>query len=80
MMRRYFLHRLGAGKPFALSEVGGYGPGNRGNDAALQTMLHDIEALQLQNVTFKCATFFLEGVWGADAKLAFLQTNAPHVA
>jgi hypothetical protein len=78
-MRAYFLHRLGTGKAFALSEVGGCDtvsdnpPKGKDNDAVVQEMLHELEALQLQNVSFKYVTIFLESKWGDDATLAFLR-------
>lgn len=78
-MHAYVLHRVGAAKPFAFSEVGGHGPSKSGNDAMLQDMLHEIESLQLRGVSFKYATLFLEGVWGVDATLAFLRPSAPPV-
>jgi hypothetical protein len=79
-MRAYFLHRVGSGKPLALSELGGWNPGPlpgqvSQNDEQLQAMLHDLEALQLQNVTFKYVTFFLDGKSGTDATLAFLRSR-----
>jgi len=72
-MRSYFLHRLGTGKAFALSEIGGHDAVEANNDAVLQDMFHQLESLQLQNVSFKYGTLFLEGVWGTDATLGFLQ-------
>jgi hypothetical protein len=39
-------------------------------------MLHEIEALQLQNISFKYVTLFLASKWGADATLAFLENQA----
>lgn len=72
-MRAYVLHRVGAAKPFAFSEVGGHGPNNVGNDAMLQDMLHEIESMQLHGVSFQYATLFLESVWGVDATLAFMR-------
>ena len=78
-MKAYFLHRVGTGKAFALSEVGGCNtvggknPNNKDNDAVLQEMLHELESLQLQNVSFKYITIFLESKWGDDATLAFLE-------
>lgn len=76
-MRAYFLHRVGTGKPFALSELGGCNPTpdphvGIGNDKQLQGMLHELEALQLQNVSFKYVTIFLDDKWGSDATLGFL--------
>lgn len=73
-MRAYFLHRVGAHKPFALSEVGGHDEAKAGNDAVLQDMLHALEALQLQNVSFRYATIFLQGPWGTDATLRFIKS------
>jgi len=84
-MRAYFLHRVGTGKPFALSELGGCNPGPSpsqgvGNDEQLQGMLHELEALQIQNITFKYVTIFLDSKWGTDATLAFLGGGQPAVA
>jgi hypothetical protein len=75
-MRAYFLHRVGANRPFAISEVGGHGAAGLGNDAVLQDMFHEMEALQLQSVSFTYVTIFLQGVWGTDATLAFLQSGS----
>lgn len=72
-MRAYFLHRVVAGKAFAIDELGGCNAAGAGNDVMLQQMLHDIEALQLQAVTFRYVTIFLQGKWGSDATLAFLK-------
>ncbi|MGB8266196.1 MAG: hypothetical protein WCE44_07750 [Candidatus Velthaea sp.] len=80
-LRAYLLHRTGAGKPFAFSEVGGHGPDDAGNDAVLEDMLHELESMQIQNVSFKYATLFLQGVWGTDATLAFLRPpDGPNLA
>ena len=77
-MRKYFLHRTGAGKPFALSEMGGCDtlPNKKGknNDAVLESMFHELEALQIQNVSFKYVTVFLASKWGDDATLEFLRS------
>jgi|GEM_PF-5804846 len=43
-----------------------------GSDAVLEDMIHELEALQLQNVSFRYATIFLQGVWGVDATLGFI--------
>lgn len=75
-MQAYFLHRVGSGKSFALSEVGGHNGSDAGNDAVLQDMLHELEALQMRSISFKYATIFLQGVWGTDATLAFLSATA----
>lgn len=77
-MRAYFLHRVGTGKTLALSELGGCNPGPNkhvgvGNDQQLQGMLHELEALQLQNISFKYVTIFLDDKYGSDATLAFLR-------
>jgi len=72
-MRAYFIHRLGTGKSFAISELGGCNAAGAGNDAVLQDMFHQLEALQLQNVSFKYVTVFLASKWGSDATLSFLQ-------
>ena len=72
-MRAYFLHRVGAAKPFALSEMGGCNAAGAGNDAVLQDMFHQVEALQLQSVSFRYLTVFLASKWGTDATLKFLQ-------
>ena len=71
-MRAYFIHRIGAGKGFGLDEVGGCNAAGAANDVVLQQMLHDLEALQMQNVSFKYATLFLASKWGTDATLGFL--------
>ena len=82
-MQAYFLQRLGAARSFALSEVGGCESSGvnaagqdvgQGNDAMLEDMLHQMEALQIRGVSFKYATLFLAGKWGSDATLAFLRT------
>lgn len=72
-MRAYFIQRLGTGKSFALSEMGGCDAAGADNDAVLQDMFHQIEALQLQNVSFKYVTVFLASKWGTDATLGFLK-------
>lgn len=79
-MTAYFLHRIGAGRPFALSEVGGCDSAGANNDAVLSDMLHELEALQLRGVSFKYATVFLASRWGTDATLAFLETANPATA
>lgn len=79
-MRAYFIHRIGAGKGFGLDEVGGTNASGTANDAVLQRMLHDIEALQIQNVSFKYATLFLANKWGSDATLAFIRPSDQAVA
>lgn len=74
-MQAYFRHRVGTGKAFAISELGGCqqrAPTPGGNDAMLRRMLHELEALDLHNVSFKYVTLFLESKWGTDATLAFL--------
>lgn len=75
-MRAYFLHRAAAGKPFGIDELGGCNASGAGNDATLQVMLHDIAALQMQNVAFKYVTIFLQSKWGKDATLAFLRPTS----
>ena len=40
----------------------------------LSAMLHELEALQLQNVEFRYVTLFLQFPWGQDAKLPFLRS------
>lgn len=75
-MRAYFLHRIGAGKGFALDEVGGCNTAGADNDAVLQQMLHYIAGLQMQNISLKYATLFLAKEWGTDATLSFLQRSA----
>jgi len=79
-MREYFLRPVARGKPFAIDEFGGalgemeenvY----RNNDLMLQAMLNEIEALELQNVTLKYGTIFLDDAkYGVDATLRFLGT------
>lgn len=71
-MRAYFLHRAGAAKPFAISETGGCTADDAGNDRQLVDMLHVMESLQIQGVSFKYLTFFLDSKWGADATFGFL--------
>jgi hypothetical protein len=77
-MRAYFLHRTGAGKPFALSEMGGCETNAAGqgtnNDAVLEQMVGELEALQSQGVSFTYVTIFLASKWGADATLRFLRS------
>jgi hypothetical protein len=72
-MRAYFLHRTGVGKPFGLSEVGGHDATGKANDSVLADMFHEIATLQLQNVSFKYLTIFLQGAWGSDATLGFMR-------
>jgi hypothetical protein len=78
IVRKYFLDRLPAGKPFALDEFGGalgeYEDNvYRNNDVMLQAMLHELESLELQGVTFKYGTIFLDDKkYGVDATLGFL--------
>ena len=74
-MRAYFVHRLAASKPFAISEVGGHDGSGKGNDGVLEQMLHEMETLQLQGVAFKYATMFLQKQWGTDATLKFLRPS-----
>lgn len=76
-MRAYFVHRVAAGKPFALSEMGGGDVQYQRNDDMLRAMLHELEALQLQNVSFKYVTLFLASRWGTDATLGFLEPPQP---
>jgi len=77
-VRDYFLTSLARGKPFAVDEFGGaLGESDediyRDNDVMLEAMLHELEALALQNVTFKYGTIFLDdGKYGVDATLRFL--------
>jgi hypothetical protein len=75
-MQRYFIHRLGARKPFALSEMGGANDAQgNGNDAVLKDMFNQVEALQARNVSFKYLTVFMASLkWGATATLGFLRT------
>lgn len=73
-MRAYFVRRVAAGKPFALSEMGGGDAQCRHNDDMLRAMLHELEALQLQNVSFEYVSLFLASRWGTDATLGFLET------
>jgi hypothetical protein len=78
-VRDYFLGSLARCKPFAVDEFGGalgeFDEGiYRNNDVMLEAMLHELEALALQNVTFKYGTIFLDdGKYGVDATLRFLQ-------
>lgn len=76
-MREYFLDPPTTGKPFAIDEFGGALGGDgvyRDNDAMLRAMLNEMEALQIQNVSFKYGTIFLDGKkYGADATLRFLR-------
>ena len=76
-MRAYFRHRLDKGKAFGLDEVGGCTvEAGGGNDTMLQEMLHYIESLQMQKISFRYATLFLACKWGIDATLAFLRPKA----
>ncbi len=77
-VRDYFLTSLARGKPFAVDEFGGaLGESDEGiyrnNDVMLEAMLHELEALALQNVRFTYGTIFLDdGKYGVDATLRFL--------
>jgi len=76
-MRAYFLHRLGAGKPFAFDELGGASASNQENDRFLQRMLNEVIALRVialreQGIAFDYATLFLSFPFGEDATLDFL--------
>jgi hypothetical protein len=80
-VREYFLQPFAPDIPFAVDEFGGaegYGSGEPGsvyenNDAMLESMLHELEALQLSNVSFKYGTIFLDDrKYGVDATLRFL--------
>jgi beta-mannanase len=81
-VRDYFLTSLARGKPFAVDEFGGaLGESDEGiyrnNDVMLEAMLHELEALALQNVTFTYGTIFLDdGKYGVDATLRFLAPRA----
>jgi len=79
-MIAYLLHRIGSGRPFALSEVGGCDASDAGNDGALSDMLHELEALQLRGISFKYVTLFLASKWGADVTLAFLDAGTTATA
>ncbi len=76
-MRTYFSDRVGLNKPFGLDEFGGaLGDDQahyRDNDLMLEDMLHEIEALRSQNVSFAYGTIFLDDrKYGVDATLRFL--------
>lgn len=71
-MTNYFLHRKGAGKPFALSEVGGCNANGAGNDAVLKDMFGQLGALAKQGVSFSYVTIFVEAKYGTDATLRFI--------
>lgn len=73
LLRSYLTDLIPKGKPFGLSEVGGTKGTTGGNDAMLQSMLHEIEALEMRHISFKYATIFLSEKWGKTATLAFLQ-------
>jgi len=71
-MTSYFSHRKGAGKPFALSEVGGCNANDAGNDAVLKDMFDQLGALGKQGVSFSYVTIFIEAKYGTDATLRFI--------
>lgn len=73
LMQDYFINLSVKSKPFGLSEIGGAKGTTGGNDAVLESMLHDLEALEMRHISFKYATIFLSEKWGKDAKLSFLQ-------
>lgn len=75
-MRSYFLHRAGNGKPFAFDEFGGCDANDSHNDAILQDMLHEIESMQMKNISFLYATVFLGEKYGNDATLSFIKDAA----
>lgn len=81
-VRDYFLGSISLGKPFAVDEFGGalgeYDEDMyRDNDVMLEAMLHELEALALQNVSFKYGTIFLDDrKYGGDATLRFLGARA----
>ncbi len=74
-MRAYFIRRVGAKKPFAISELGGCKASSdhsgEGNDAMMQRMLDHLRDLKQENVSFRYVTLFLQSKWGTDATLAF---------
>ncbi len=72
VLRAYCLHRVGTSKPFGIDELSGRDDGNVANDQYISNMLHELEALQLQNVSFKYVTLFLSAPWGKDATLGLL--------
>jgi hypothetical protein len=74
-MRAYFLHRVAANKPFGLSEIGGGNATYQQNDDTLAFMFHELESLQLQDVSFKYVTVFLASHWGTDTTLQFLASS-----
>jgi len=71
-MTDYFVDRKAAGKPFALSEIGGCSAKGTGNDAVLQIMFEQLKEMANKGVTFTYVTIFLESKWGTDAKLTFV--------
>ena len=79
-MQAYFEHRVDAGRPFALSEIGGRNEDGRGNDAVLRDMMAKLQTLAAKGISFKYATFFLGGAWGTDATLAFVNDGGPGLA
>lgn len=74
-MQRYFIHRKDAGRPLALSEVGGCNAGHTGNDAVLEDMITQLRALEVEGISFDYATMFLQSKWATDATLAFLNRD-----
>jgi hypothetical protein len=76
LMTDYFTANKAAGKPFALSELGGCTKNGTGNDAVLKDMLAQLAAMRQHGVSFKYVTIFLEEKYGTDATLRFLSANA----
>ena len=74
-MRRYVLHRLPRGLPFALDEMGGRG--SLGNDPMLRMMFRHLRSLSVAHpVQFEYVTVFIDTVrWGETATLDFLITG-----
>ncbi|CAN5486209.1 hypothetical protein BH11ARM2_BH11ARM2_07910 [soil metagenome] len=44
-MKKYFLHRTGANRPFGIDEIGGWDPVNQDNNAFLKQMFQGIQSL-----------------------------------
>lgn len=78
VMKDYFLHRLGRGKPFGIDEIGGW-DGHNSNDIPLAQMFSALAALSGQ-VRFDYVTVFLENAkdgkanYNLNPTLNFLRT------
>ena len=67
-LKRYVEEWRGRGKPFGIDEMGGINE-DTGNDAMLQRMFRELDAL---GVAQDYLTLFLAAKWGKDATLEFL--------